>query len=455
MANFFNLYFLNEVTADEKYNKQYTGKLDRKLFDKAVELDPTSKGTEKVGQYVDWIIRNKIFDIDVDKLHDLLNKYTKLKGKLEPNKRDINRISFPELESIIKDLESKGVATKSQKADERKIKAEKESKVSYEDDELKVINPLTMYASQYFGANSNWCTARQDNTMNLFDRYNRKGKLYIIIDKKTNKKWQLFLNDDKDQHEYRDSSNSNFDPMSTFSGNDEFLEWMKKEGFPEARDYLTDDEIDDLADDLLSYLRVTKSTPNINIANDIIHSAESNFRDSGEQITANEIISYIRNEINDYNSNYDNIIKKLEARNIDTENDEMQGLALLYCNWVDMSEDEFQERIIDDHEDDLVYIFTDDINNIVFNKFDDNHLTDDNWEFIEDWLHWFYNHTDEYKYFYDGFLKALEKNKISIDDKEKEHLKNLIDKVEKIEYKKQKHPELKLDNFRMKAQRYL
>lgn len=50
-----------EVTADEKYTKQYNGKLDRTLFDKAVELDPTSRGNLKVGSYVDWIIRNKLF----------------------------------------------------------------------------------------------------------------------------------------------------------------------------------------------------------------------------------------------------------------------------------------------------------------------------------------------------------------------------------------------------------
>ena len=54
----FKEYMLNEVTADEKYNMQYKGKLDREVFDNAVILDPTSKGDLKVGKYVDWLIKN-------------------------------------------------------------------------------------------------------------------------------------------------------------------------------------------------------------------------------------------------------------------------------------------------------------------------------------------------------------------------------------------------------------
>jgi len=90
----FKNYYLMEITSDKKYLKQYKGKIDRDIFDKAVALDPTSKSDQKVWKYVDWIIKHKAWDNS--NLTDLLTYFDKFKSKIDPsylNKEKENKIT--------------------------------------------------------------------------------------------------------------------------------------------------------------------------------------------------------------------------------------------------------------------------------------------------------------------------------------------------------------------------
>lgn len=75
----------------------------------------------------------------------------------------------------------------SKKDEIRRIK--KDAEKVYEDDEWLVVVPKTEEAACYYGKNTQWCTAADNN--NQFNYYNRDGKIYININKYTNKKFQF------------------------------------------------------------------------------------------------------------------------------------------------------------------------------------------------------------------------------------------------------------------------
>lgn len=52
----------------------------------------------------------------------------------------------------------------------------------YKDQDLRVIQPLDQTGACYYGRGTRWCTAA--NTNNMFDTYNKKGPMYIIIPSK-------------------------------------------------------------------------------------------------------------------------------------------------------------------------------------------------------------------------------------------------------------------------------
>ena len=160
------------------------------VFNAAVSADPTSYNQDKVvkvGNFVKWILKlyqNNVWKSgDSYETKDLLSKFIKYKSKLPIEKRDINKFnSISELYSLIQTLENEGVKTQSD------IKREG-AEIVYEDDEWKIVIPLTEEASCIYGAHTKWCTAGRGN--NMFEYYNNQGPLYININKVTGEKYQF------------------------------------------------------------------------------------------------------------------------------------------------------------------------------------------------------------------------------------------------------------------------
>jgi hypothetical protein len=73
----------------------------------------------------------------------------------------------------------------------KKIKELGESAVIVELNTPNVIiySPTSMYGAIYYGAKTKWCTAAHND--NMFDHYNEIGKLYIIVLKHTQQKYQI------------------------------------------------------------------------------------------------------------------------------------------------------------------------------------------------------------------------------------------------------------------------
>ena len=72
--------------------------------------------------------------------------------------------------------------------------------------EYSILVPLTKEASCYFGINTEWCTAATSSD-NAFESYNRDGPLYIILEKKTNTRWQYHYESGQFQDENDNSIN--------------------------------------------------------------------------------------------------------------------------------------------------------------------------------------------------------------------------------------------------------
>jgi hypothetical protein len=62
--------------------------------------------------------------------------------------------------------------------------------VPYEDESWKVVIPKSYDASCYWGSGTRWCTATRE-TSDWYNEYSSQGPLYIIIDKKTEDKYQF------------------------------------------------------------------------------------------------------------------------------------------------------------------------------------------------------------------------------------------------------------------------
>ena len=176
-----------------------------KIWEAIVNTDPT-----KNKQYLQWIINKGINNHDwwmksnrtrledLPTIKDLLIRFDKLKTKnlLKPEHKDINRIkNDEELFDVVNSYVDEKGRTKEQDKD---FFDKKGAKKLYESSTMEVIIPLSKEASCYFGVNTKWCTARNDEN-NAFAVYNREAPLYIVTDKKTGNKYQFWFDTSEDE----------------------------------------------------------------------------------------------------------------------------------------------------------------------------------------------------------------------------------------------------------------
>jgi protein tyrosine phosphatase (PTP) superfamily phosphohydrolase (DUF442 family) len=173
----------------------------------------------KSGELIFWIIHRyltKTFNnqYGISRWEDIgsrlipaLDKFTKLKNKkkIPGSQRDINRFkSLSQLEDLLDTFPEEETASQKEQyaAQEKQFYDSGQARLIHNDSQIKVVVPLTQEASCYFGKNTRWCTAAKND--NMFDRYNRRGPLYIVLFKKENARYQFhfqshqFMNE-KDQ----------------------------------------------------------------------------------------------------------------------------------------------------------------------------------------------------------------------------------------------------------------
>lgn len=178
--------------------------VSRKIFYKIISADPTTPikngKPDKLGKYSQWLLRlfinNRLKLEDLYKATDYLKIFDRYKqNELIPVK-DINKLkTLPEL---FKNIEKQFIALKTGTPQtsgelERYVK-EKETRKVYEDNKWLVVIPLTHRSACYYGKNTQWCTASNDDD-DHFKHYTAKGPLFINIEKGTGRKYQFHFED--------------------------------------------------------------------------------------------------------------------------------------------------------------------------------------------------------------------------------------------------------------------
>lgn len=186
--------YLLEAELKDIYQKYYTD-IPEEEFWQIVKSDPTYNPQKetKMGTYGKWLLnlkRKGLKNEDLYKANEYLSVFNKVKNKL--TKKDINQYkSLPELYNSVKDFIEGNEDTRSKSEITRDIKNNGAEEV-YKDDSWLVIVPKTKEAACYYGKGTQWCTAATKGN-NYFDFYNNQGTLYIVIDKRNNKKYQFHL----------------------------------------------------------------------------------------------------------------------------------------------------------------------------------------------------------------------------------------------------------------------
>ena len=191
--------------------QKYYSSIAEEDFLKIVATDTISSNLQKdkLGKYAKWLLN--MYKRKGLKLEDLYKAATYIAvfdKAAKMNKLifiDLNRYkSLPAMYREIKPY----MKAKSTTEKLRKIKANEAEKL-YEDEAFVVIYPKTKAASRLYGKGTQWCT-----TGSQFQYYNKKGKLYIIIDKRTGKKYQFHRETESymDEEDERISMNEDREP---------------------------------------------------------------------------------------------------------------------------------------------------------------------------------------------------------------------------------------------------
>jgi hypothetical protein len=164
----------------------------KQIFDYVIRFDPDP--VKKNSQWLlTLLVKGKLMLEDLDKAPAYLQRFGQIKHLLPKELRDLNRIgSLADLYTAIEPHEE----TQSQDEIDRQYDAamQAQTQIVYNGPDYKILIPKTKEASCYYGRNTQWCTAATETT-NYFDSYNKKGPLYIILDKKNNRRWQFHFED--------------------------------------------------------------------------------------------------------------------------------------------------------------------------------------------------------------------------------------------------------------------
>tara|TARA_R110002020_G_scaffold456710_5_gene673315 strand:- start:355 stop:1887 length:1533 start_codon:yes stop_codon:yes gene_type:complete len=154
-----------------------------------VDGDPSGNNKYLMWMVKRWAEEQENTGIIVDLVkdyHKLLPKITNaLAIKVFGAEADSNAIvspksidSYPTLDDLYKIVDA---AQQLESRKEVETQAKSGANKIYEDERWLVVRPDTRDASCYYGAGTKWCTAMKN--AEHFDNYNKKGRLYYLIDK--------------------------------------------------------------------------------------------------------------------------------------------------------------------------------------------------------------------------------------------------------------------------------
>lgn len=170
------------------------------LIDAVMKLDvsPTKKNSSwMIGHFIEGNIKRVE---DFNKFATYLQTYEALRpgGYFarypDHNKTfgDLSRITPVEMADFIDSIDTESMRSRAEIDREKEEKFFKSgaAKLWLDDETTKIVRVYTWAASCYFGRNTRWCTAA-DNDSETFRNYVEDSALVICLDKATNSRWQI------------------------------------------------------------------------------------------------------------------------------------------------------------------------------------------------------------------------------------------------------------------------
>ena len=195
------------LSAQEIHEKYYPTVSDCD-FNAIVATDTLTSNFQrgKVGMYAKWLLRLLIkgtFSMeDLEIAMQYINVFDRLSKANMLENKDINQFkTLDEMYIVVQPYLETQIISKSEYT--RQMKESQADKM-YEDEQFLVVYPKSKWAASTYGRHTKWCTATSKYPTNYFENYDTKGKLYIIIDKKTEKKFQFHF----DSNTYCDSDDN-------------------------------------------------------------------------------------------------------------------------------------------------------------------------------------------------------------------------------------------------------
>ena len=166
--------------------------------------DPTWNSNKEQGQYSKWILdklnRNLLDSSYLGHLYDALKRFEDNKKYLK--NKDINKFkSLQDIDTYLNDDNNYNELSHSQivrqhRRDKQNVDLDNDAELIYEDSDWEIWIPKTYAASCKLGQGSSWCTASTE-TSEYFDKYSKRGPLYIILNKHNKKeKYQFHAESD-------------------------------------------------------------------------------------------------------------------------------------------------------------------------------------------------------------------------------------------------------------------
>lgn len=218
--------------SSEEGSDEFTNTIISSILQKLESADPT-----KNKQYVQWLVRTyskgdvKLEDV-ISNGADFLEVYHKAKNKklLPADLRDINRLNFKQLGDLATDKDILSKIKPKDKAIERG-----KYKVSFENNEARVIIPEDQAAAMYYGRGTRWCTAATTN--NQYHSHADDGDLLIVLPKKAEydgEKYQLHFA----SHQFMDQEDSEVSLRTLKERFPDLVENYLLKIEPELKDYI-------------------------------------------------------------------------------------------------------------------------------------------------------------------------------------------------------------------------
>lgn len=196
-----------------------------------VELEKSDPSENK--QYLNWLINiflsGNLPIEDIYKINEALTQFSKHKEKIPLDKRNIN--SFTDLPTLFGVISQYGATEEMSSAEKDKIIKLEGAEQVYDSPNWKIIIPKTKDAACLYGKSTKWCTAAEAGS-NQFDYYNKKGHLYILIDKRIKndrdilKKLQFHF----ETGQFMDTTDKQISITKFFKENPELKTFFKKAG---------------------------------------------------------------------------------------------------------------------------------------------------------------------------------------------------------------------------------